>query len=68
MLLTRQAHAVALTCCLLALPPAPAALAAGKGRVLFVASNVLDMDPPHTLDMYVTLLVSQSSGLLKASV
>ncbi len=50
MLLTRQARAVALTCCLLALPPAPAALAAGKGRVLFVASNVLDMGDPGRHD------------------
>ncbi len=43
--------ALTLTCCLAAAALAPtAALAAAKGRVLFVASNVLDMGDPEQHD------------------
>lgn len=50
-LLTKKSHALALTCCLVALELAPAAaLAAEKNRVLFVASNVLDMGDPEQHD------------------
>jgi len=50
-LVMKKLCALALTCCLLAsvLAPAPA-LAAAKGKVLFVASNVLDMGDPEQHD------------------
>ncbi len=48
-LLTKKSYALALSCCLVALVLAPAAaFAAANNKVLFVASNVLDMgDPEH---------------------
>jgi putative intracellular protease/amidase len=47
----RQSSALALTCCLVALALVPlAALATEKGRVLFVASSVLDMGDPGQHD------------------
>lgn len=50
-LLTNKSYALALTCCLAALVLAPAAaFAAAKNKVLFVASNVLDMGDPEQHD------------------
>lgn len=50
-LLIKKSHALALTCCLLASVLAPAATgAAEKSKVLFVASNMLDMGDPEQHD------------------
>jgi len=50
-LLRKKLHALALTYCLAALVLAPAAaFAAAKNKVLFVASNVLDMGDPEQHD------------------
>lgn len=50
-LLTKKSQALAVTCCLVALVLVPAvALAAAKKKVLFVASNVLDMGDPEQHD------------------
>ena len=49
--LTKKSHALALACCVVALVLAPAvAIAAAKKKVLFVASNVLDMGDPEKHD------------------
>lgn len=50
-LLTKTSHAYALACCFAALLIAPVStIAAGKNKVLFVASNVLDMGDPEQHD------------------
>lgn len=50
-LMAKKFHALALTCCLVASALAPAAaFAAAKGKVLFVASNMLDMGDPEQHD------------------
>lgn len=50
-LLTKKSYALTLACCLVALVLAPAAAcAAAKKKVLFVASNVLDMGDPEQHD------------------
>jgi putative intracellular protease/amidase len=50
-ILAKQTHALAIACCLIAsaIPPAPA-FGAEKGKILFVASNVLDMGDPEQHD------------------
>lgn len=49
--IARNSLAIALVLCLLTAPLAPAAaFAAGKGKVLFVASNLLDMGDPAQHD------------------
>lgn len=49
--MTRTTYALALACCLAASALAPAAVhAATKGKVLFVASNLLDMGDPEKHD------------------
>lgn len=50
-LMAKKSHALALTCCLVAAALAPAAaFAAAKGKVLLVASNMLDMGDPEQHD------------------
>ena len=50
-LMAKTSYALALACCLVASALAPAAaFSAAKGKVLFVASNVLDMGDPEQHD------------------
>jgi len=50
-LMAKKSYALALVCCLAASALMPAtAIAAAKGKVLFVASNVLDMGDPEKHD------------------